>query len=245
MQYIYKIENLQTNQFYIGRTHNIKQRWSTHWRLLNKGKHYNKFLQRAYIKYTSNNFEFKVIKVISIKDNPIYELEEAKNIEQYYLDNYVLGKEIYNISNSSKTGILTGQDHPAYGKTFREYVGDEIYFKVKEKQRENNKGEKNPFYGKKHSNAVLNNLRNDVRCKHNGKNNPFYGRQHLDEVKHKLSTIQKNRLKAGVVNNGKPITIKINGIIYRSKLNAAKSLGISINTLYRRIKNNYYEVEYI
>lgn len=98
---------------------------------------------------------------------------------------------------------------------------------------------------KKHSNTVLNNLRNDVRCKHNGKNNPFYGRQHSDEIKHKLSTIQKNRLKAGVANNGKPITIRINGIIYRSKLSAAKSLGISINTLYRRIKNNYYEVEYI
>lgn len=131
MQYIYKIENLQTNQFYIGRTHNIKQRWSTHRRLLNKGKHYNKFLQRAYIKYTSNNFEFKVIKVISIKDNPIYELEEAKNIEQYYLDNYVLGKEIYNISNSSKTGILTGQDHPHMEKRSENMLVMKFILKLK------------------------------------------------------------------------------------------------------------------
>ena len=88
-------------------------------------------------------------------------------------------------------------------------------------------------------------MRNDARCKHLREDNPFYGRKHSEAVKLNNSIRQKARMaKMDLTNNGKPKPITINGKHYRSISFAAKCLKISTNTLYRRIKNNVYEVSY-
>lgn len=58
---IYTIENTKTNQFYIGSSKDIHQRWENHKYHLQKGTHKNCYLQRSYNKYGIDTFVFKVL----------------------------------------------------------------------------------------------------------------------------------------------------------------------------------------
>ena len=50
MQGIYKIENIKTGKIYIGSSKNIKSRFYTHKRELEKGTHHSYKLQKSYTK---------------------------------------------------------------------------------------------------------------------------------------------------------------------------------------------------
>ena len=71
MQFIYKIENVTTKKFYVGRTHDIKERWGSHRRMLSSNNHHSINLQRAFNK--GDDLEVKVIKVSNTGDD-IYDL---------------------------------------------------------------------------------------------------------------------------------------------------------------------------
>lgn len=58
---IYKIENLINKKIYIGSSIDITKRWRKHKFELNKNIHPNTYLQRAWNKYGSSNFSFKII----------------------------------------------------------------------------------------------------------------------------------------------------------------------------------------
>lgn len=83
---IYKICNINTNQFYIGSGSSLKQRKSQHWGLLKYGNHYNKKLQNSWNKHGESSFVFEIIE----------ECEECKLVEreQHYIDTL---KPFYNI----------------------------------------------------------------------------------------------------------------------------------------------------
>ena len=55
---IYKIENVVNGHCYIGQSINIKQREYAHFSYLEKNKHHNIYLQRAYKKHGKENFVF-------------------------------------------------------------------------------------------------------------------------------------------------------------------------------------------
>ena len=78
ISYIYKILNNVNGKFYIGSTNNFNNRKITHLTKLNKGKHENKYLQRAWNKYGEDNFEFIILEIVPYEDQ--------FNIEQKYLD---------------------------------------------------------------------------------------------------------------------------------------------------------------
>ena len=63
---IYCIENLINNKKYIGQSYNIEQRINHHRNSLNKGNHYNKYLQRSWNKNNENNFDFKIIELCDV-----------------------------------------------------------------------------------------------------------------------------------------------------------------------------------
>lgn len=58
---IYKIENKINGHCYIGSSKNIKKRWYEHKRRLRNGKHHSIVLQRAWIKYGEDNFNFELL----------------------------------------------------------------------------------------------------------------------------------------------------------------------------------------
>lgn len=77
---IYKILNRSTGKFYVGSAIDLRRRWiDGHRSLLNRNKHQNRYLQAAWNKYGSDDFEFIVLEIIENGD-----LLLAR--EQYWLD---------------------------------------------------------------------------------------------------------------------------------------------------------------
>lgn len=75
---IYKIINKTNRKYYIGSSKDIKYRWHKHKYSLNNQSHSNSHLQRAWVKYGSNNFDWIIIEKIPI--------ENLLTVEQRYLN---------------------------------------------------------------------------------------------------------------------------------------------------------------
>lgn len=61
----------------------------------------------------------------------------------------------------------------------------------------NKKGDKNPFYGKQHSEETKQLSSENMKGRYEGDKNPFYGKQHLEETKRNIS----KKLKQWSLNN--------------------------------------------
>jgi group I intron endonuclease len=75
---IYCIRNKINNKIYIGKTNNFDKRIKKHIQTLNKNKHHNKYLQNAWNKYESVNFDFFIL-VNNITS------QKVNNIEYLYI----------------------------------------------------------------------------------------------------------------------------------------------------------------
>lgn len=58
---IYEIRNTVDNKVYVGKSRNVEARFKNHVYSLNKGKHCNRHLQNAFMKYGIENFRFSII----------------------------------------------------------------------------------------------------------------------------------------------------------------------------------------
>ena len=72
---LYAIRHINTRKAYVGSSTNIKERITTHKRMLNRGNHHCSHLQRAWDKYGQNQFEF-------VQIGTAESLEEARELEQ-------------------------------------------------------------------------------------------------------------------------------------------------------------------
>lgn len=61
---IYRIVCKVTGQFYVGSAVDLLKRARGHWSLLRRGKHKNKYLQRAWNRHRAINFEFEVAELV-------------------------------------------------------------------------------------------------------------------------------------------------------------------------------------
>jgi group I intron endonuclease len=61
---IYCIVCKATGQFYVGSAVGLQNRARGHWSALRRGKHSNKYLQRAWNRHREMNFEFRVLKLV-------------------------------------------------------------------------------------------------------------------------------------------------------------------------------------
>jgi len=100
MSGIYCIENITNNKKYIGYTTNsIKTRFLEHKSRLNNETHRNRYLQRSWIKYGSDNFHFYSIQKL---DN---NAELLKTMEIYWIcyhNSYVLDGGGYNLTRGGE-----------------------------------------------------------------------------------------------------------------------------------------------
>jgi group I intron endonuclease len=105
---IYSILNKINNKRYIGKACDIKGRWANHMSELKYEKHVNPHLQRAWIKYGKENFEFSVLEYC--------EKNLLKDREQHWCDFYNtfnrdLGYNIGKCADSWNRGMKMSKEH--------------------------------------------------------------------------------------------------------------------------------------
>lgn len=93
---IYQIRNLVNNKLYVGSSNDLLKRKREHFRTLNKEIHCNKKLQRAFDKYSEQNFIFEIIEFVEDKNKLIeyeqYWINTLKSVQEGYNINIVAGK---------------------------------------------------------------------------------------------------------------------------------------------------------
>lgn len=88
---IYKIINIVNNKVYIGSSTDTKTREKSHKKELRGGRHFNKYLQRAWDKYGETNFKFQVIEELEVDKILI------QHREQFWFDYYNKITACYNV----------------------------------------------------------------------------------------------------------------------------------------------------
>ncbi len=168
---IYKITNLKNNKIYIGRAISLKDRKSKHKRRIN-----NTLISRAIKKYGWSNFKWEVLEYCKP--------EELTNKEQFYFDKLQpFDENGYNLLRTSTENPMEGKFH---SKETRERLS-------KIKKEANLTGNRNPFFGKHHTeeNKKIRSL--DMSKRYLGSNNPFYNKNHTEESKLKISKKNKGK----------------------------------------------------
>lgn len=222
--YIYIIRNSINGKFYIGSSKNCHVRKLKHFNELRKNKHHSIHLQRAFNKYSEDNFEFIIIETC-------YNYLER---EQYLFDNVIDFKDTYNISKMATGGDLIF-NHPNRAEIIRKTT--EALLKAP-KRTKSYKGKNNPNWkgGKtfcKCGARKNNTAKSCIKCQDkNGKNNPFHGKKHSKESKEKMRLARLKRY-----NGNQEKKIIIDDIKYKSISQASKLLNIPSSTIYYRINS--------
>ena len=223
--YIYIIRNSINGKFYIGSSKKYHIRKLRHFNELRKNKHHSIHLQRAFNKYSEENFEFIIIETC-------YNYLKR---EQYLLDNVInLKKDTYNVSSSATGGDLIS-NHPNREEIIKKTT--EALLKAP-KRTKSYRGSNNPNWKGGLTFCDCGNRINSIsktcsQCQDKtGKNNPFYGKKHSKESKEKMRLASLNRY-----NGNQEKVVIINNIEYHSMSEASKKLNIPSSTIHYRIKS--------
>ena len=80
MKGIYQIKSKSTGRYYVGSSINIFKRIKRHKYDLNNNSHHNIFLQRAWMKYGQEDFEFNILEIVTDLDPLILTIKEQSFI---------------------------------------------------------------------------------------------------------------------------------------------------------------------
>jgi group I intron endonuclease len=107
---IYKIINVVNNKFYVGSAVDLKRRKARHFSELRHGRHNNRHLQAAWIKYGEQAFVFVVVEELSADAD----LLAAENV---WLKEHVGKEYCYNIGVDAVAPMLgiSGEASPTWG----------------------------------------------------------------------------------------------------------------------------------
>ena len=168
--YIYFILNKVDGKYYVGKTsESVEKRWNHHvWCASNRKDWF--YFHRALRKYGSRNFEVRTLfKGVCSK-------EELNSAERYFIEYFesnnsafgyniagggegspgtIVSQETREKKRQSMIGKLAGTKSPNYK---RPKTKEEL-----QKLREANIGDKNPFYGRKHSEESKTKIRNSKK----------------------------------------------------------------------------------
>ena len=165
---IYCIENIVTNKKYIGQQINMYSRWQKHISELNRGIHFNSYLQNAWNKYGIDAFKFYVLEYCSSTE---LDIKESHYIEYYNTLDRSCG---YNLKSGGQSHNYCADDAKMnISKGLKRAYSDP---QKREKQREN---------------ALKQWANPEIKKKICGKNNAMYEKHHTEEAKRKISEARK------------------------------------------------------
>ena len=176
---IYCIENIITNKKYIEQSIDVDERWRKHISELNHNYHHNDYLQKAWNKYSEDNFKFYVLEYCNIND-----LDDK---EIYYID-------LYNTTDRNIGYNLTSGGQFKKGSLSYE-VKQKLSNSIKKSYDNTNLREI------RRDNALTQWSKPEYREKITGKNNGMYGRHHTEESKRLMSEHSK-----GIPSHNKNLT---------------------------------------
>ena len=180
------IKNILNEKIYVGKSSDIKTRWSRHKYELNKGIHVNTYLQNAWNKYGEDKFEFNIIERCN---------EDQLNVREIYwiktLDSYNRG---YNLTEGGEGVSLPDDVKAKISAASKEWWSNP---ENKKKMSESRKGEGSFWYGKTFTEDMIiklseahKNPSEEIRQK---QSRSHKGKKLSEETKNKISQANKGR----------------------------------------------------
>ena len=176
---IYTITNLLNGKRYVGSAANLEQRLRAHRNKLRAGNHHNAHLQNSFNKNGEGVFVFKPILICEKKDLILY--------EQRAIDALGVCANGYNRRSVAENNFGLSPSKEVRAKISTKLKGQKLPDAMREKMRVANKGEKNGFFGRKHT-AEAKKKNSDA---HKGRCSRAAGWTHTDAAKKKNSDAHK------------------------------------------------------
>jgi group I intron endonuclease len=216
---IYKITNRENSDCYIGSSTNYYRRKKRHMFQLENNNHHSIILQRAWIKYGKDCFDFKIINKF-----PYFNKEDILNIEQYYINR-----------NNSKYNICK-----IAGSQLGSKRSDEFKRKCSERMKGKtawNKGLKLPKHSKELSRKRSKSLQGRVLSEKTKQkiSNANKGKSLSDEHKSKLSIAKIKKPANNIIVEQYFEGVLINTFISISE--ASRMTGLNYQTIKDSINN--------
>lgn len=211
---IYFIEWYQNGCFYIGQSVDIYARKKGHLSDLKRNTHGNSRLQNNYNKYGCPSFY-----VIDICERPL-----LTSREQYWINKFIENKNMCNIEKVC-IGVFMSEEGRRHLSALKK--GTILSEEHKEKI---SIGLKSAY-----KNGRVSNFKGNF-----GDKNHFYGKKHTQETLNTLSIKRKGLLVSG--RNGRSVVVinKNTGIFYECMKDAAESINMPATTFRKKIKNKYF-----
>lgn len=123
---VYAIRNVVNGKRYLGSTGKLNKRWSQHKLSLNRGDHFNPYLQNAWNKYGGNCFVYEIVErcsktlLVDQEEHWIRKLHSFKDEHGYNMCRTPrasrLGCKATPETVAKMSASLSGKNHPNWGK---------------------------------------------------------------------------------------------------------------------------------
>lgn len=180
--YIYSATNKINGKRYIGKTkfEPPTHRWNQHLTAAKKGpkdnKRFQPYFHRAIRKHGRDNFSFEIIATFDDKDVDAWMQAEIDLIAKHETRNRDKG---YNLTDGGD-GVPGWKASPAVRR------------RMSERRKGKYVGNKNPFWGKRHSDRVRK-LLSEKAAKRTGRRNPFHGRRHSKASRSRMAENHRDK----------------------------------------------------
>jgi len=188
---IYRIKNLKNKKCYYGSSKNIEKRWRTHLNNLKNGKHHNTHLQRSWDKYGEDNFVFELVE--ECDETILLELEQKYLDLNPEFNIGIKSSGGDNLTKNPNKEDIVRRMTQSVRKRYELMSEDERKEKHSQPMDKNPNWKGGTSFKYCECGAKISPTNNScINCRDkSGEKNPFFGRQHTEETKKRLSEKRK------------------------------------------------------
>jgi group I intron endonuclease len=188
---IYRIKNLKNKKCYYGSSKNIEKRWRTHSNNLKNGKHHNIHLQRSWDKYGEDNFVFELVE--ECNETILLELEQKYLDLNPEFNIGIKSSGGDNLTKNPNKEDIVRKMTQSVRKRYELMSEDERKEKHSQPMDKNPNWKGGTSFKYCECGVKISPTNNScINCRDkSGDKNPFFGKQHTEETKRKLSEFRK------------------------------------------------------